>query len=648
MNNLIPKSSLSSEVVDTKCSSCHLCKSHVLPFASINKRASRPFEVICSDVWGPAPITSFSGSKYYLIFIDSYSRYTWIFFMKHKSEVFGLFQKFHSFVQNHFSTNILNFQCDGGGEFSSSDFVNFLQHNGIKRRVSCPHTPQQNGIAERKHRHIVETAMSMMHGSNLPVSLWTEAFHSTVHVINRLPMSILENKSPYFSLFGIQPDYHELRVFGSVCYVHIDSSLRHKFQDKALKCRFIGYAEDYKGYRCYDPLSKRVKISRNVIFDEMNFADQDNNSTMVDTDNSSSSIEVYYPWLNSELFSNGKVDCPENCSQKEPHEDSANETQTEETVTYDLEPTRYKGIVYTRREKEPSFIPCTNTDPSGSSASQQMDIRRSSRIRHPLDRWVSYKKFSLDFQLFLTSISKEDEPLMFYQAASSRRWVEAMNEEMEALHECGTWEIVPRPLNRNVVGSKWVYKIKYKPDGSIERYKARLVAKGFTQEEGQDFDETFSPVVKMGTIRIVLSLAIKHGWTLSQLDVKNAFLHGDLKEEVYMEQPTGYAERDAKKYVCKLKRALYGLKQASRSWFDSFSLEIQRHGFSRSLLDHSLFIHNEQGVTTLLLIYVDDIIITGNCKSHIEQVKKLLNQRFKMKDLGELRYFLGVEVDNKK
>ena len=140
-----------------------------------------------------------------------------------------------------------------------------------------------------------------------------------------------------------------------------------------------------------------------------------------------------------------------------------------------------------------------------------------------------------------------------------------MNEKIEALHEYGTWEVVPRPLNRNVVGSKSVYKIKYKPDGSIERYKARLVVKGFTQEQGQDFDETFSLVVKMGTIRIVLSLAIEHGWTLSQLDVKNAFLHGDLKDEVYMEQPTGYAEQDANQYVCKLKKTLYGLKQASRS-----------------------------------------------------------------------------------
>ncbi|CAN6485375.1 unnamed protein product [Victoria cruziana] len=222
-----------------------------------------------------------------------------------------------------------------------------------------------------------------------------------------------------------------------------------------------------------------------------------------------------------------------------------------------------------------------------------------------------------------------------------------MNEEIVALHEYGIWEVVPRPKDKNVVGSKWVYKIKYKPDGSIEHYKARLVARGFTQKYGQDYEETFSPVIKMGTIRIVLSLALQRGWSLSQLDVKNVFFHGKLKEEVYMEQPPGYTEHDSSKWVCKLHRSLYGLKQASRSWFDSFSTEIKQHGFRRSILDHSMFIFKNSSVTTWVLIYVDDIIITGSDATHIDWVKVMLMTKFKMKDLGPLRYFVGVEVDYK-
>jgi hypothetical protein len=386
--------------------------------------------------------------------------------------------------------------------------------------MSCPHTPQQNGIAERKHRHIVESAMSMMHDSNLPVTLWAEAFHTAVYVINRLPMNILENKSPYFSLHCVHPNYHDLRVFGCVCYVHVDSSMRHKFQDKALQCRFVGYADDYKGYRCYDPVSKRIKISRNVVFDESNFG-----HNVVTPE-----IETYHPWLNSDLFSSIDGVCSTDCNQRDEANVSTVVQRTQESVISEssLAPERYKGIVYSRREKE--IFPNPNQEMNSPSASIQSPVhRRSTRTRHPIDRWVSYENFTMDFQLFLTALGKEDQPTTFYQAVNSKRWIEAMNEEMEALHECGTWDIVPRPHNRNVVGSKWVYKIKYKPDGTIERYKARLVAKGFTQEPGEDYDETFSPVVKMSTIRIILSLAIEHQWTLSQLDVKNAFLHGTLK-----------------------------------------------------------------------------------------------------------------------
>nr|VVW53442.1 unnamed protein product [Nymphaea colorata] len=244
-NGLLDKSSLSSVSESSMCSSCHLCKSHALPFQSINKRASRIFDTIYSDVWGPAPIPSSSGSRYYVIFIDSYSRHTWIHFMKHKSEVFRLFTQFQALVRNKYSSNIVHFQCDGGGEFISNEFTEYLLDNGITRQISCSHTPQQNGIAERKHRHIVESALSMMHDTDLPMTLWTEAFHTAV--INRLPLALLDGKSLYFLLHQEQPRYEELRVFGCVCYVHVDVSLRNKFQDRAILCRFIAYAENYKG-----------------------------------------------------------------------------------------------------------------------------------------------------------------------------------------------------------------------------------------------------------------------------------------------------------------------------------------------------------------------------------------------------------------
>ena len=161
--------------------------------------------------------------------------------------MFRLFSQFHALIQNKFSSNIVHFQCDGGGEYLSSEFTEYLLNHGITRQISCPHTPQQNGIAERKHRHIVETALSMLHDTDLPMTLWTEAFHTAVYVINRLPLALLAGKSPFFLLNHEHPKYDELRVFGCICYVHVDSSLRNKLQARAIMCQFVGYADHYRG-----------------------------------------------------------------------------------------------------------------------------------------------------------------------------------------------------------------------------------------------------------------------------------------------------------------------------------------------------------------------------------------------------------------
>jgi histone deacetylase 1/2 len=193
-----------------------------------------------------------------------------------------------------------------------------------------------------------------------------------------------------------------------------------------------------------------------------------------------------------------------------------------------------------------------------------------------------------------------------------------------------------------VIDCKWVYKVKRKADGTIDRYKARLVAKGFKQQYGIDYEETFSPVVKSATIRVVLSLAVSRGWNLRQLDVKNAFLHGVLEEEVYMRQPPGYESRLG--YVCKLDKALYGLKQAPRAWYFCLSSKLQSIGFSASKADTSLFFYNKGGVTIFMLIYVDDIVVASSSQKAVDALLHDLGLDFALKDLGDLHYFLGIEV----
>ncbi|GJX63889.1 ribonuclease H-like domain-containing protein [Tanacetum coccineum] len=232
-------------------------------------------------------------------------------------------------------------------------------------------------------------------------------------------------------------------------------------------------------------------------------------------------------------------------------------------------------------------------------------------------------------------------PKSYRDAFSDPNWQNAMRDEYHALIKNKTWTLVPRPPDTNIVRCMWLFRHKYLADGTLSRYKARLVANGSTQLEGVDVDETFSPVVKPGTIRTVLSLAASRHWPIHQLDVKNAFLHGDLSETVYMHQPPGFRDSVHPDYVCLLQRSLYGLKQAPRAWFQRFASYITRVGFSHSRCDSSLFIYRQRTDTAYLLLYVDDIVLTASSEILLQQIIRSLHQEFSMTDLGPLNYFLN-------
>lgn len=235
------------------------------------------------------------------------------------------------------------------------------------------------------------------------------------------------------------------------------------------------------------------------------------------------------------------------------------------------------------------------------------------------------------------------EPSSLADALATPEWRSAMNDEYAALLKNETWRLVAPPAGHNIVGSKWIYKIKQKPDGTVDRYKARLVAQGFSQRYGVDYADTFSPVVKPTTVRIILALAVSRNWSLRQVDIQNAFLHGELQEEVYM-HPPGFVNKSHPNFVCKLQKSLYGLKQAPRAWYSTLSQKVQALGFHRSRADTSLFLFRRGKVTIYMLIYVDDIIIASSCAQATDRLIAQLRDAFAVKDLGTLTYFLGVEV----
>jgi hypothetical protein len=583
--------------------------------------------------------------------------------MTKKSNGFNIFLQFQKYVERFFNTQIKLVQSDWGGEYRT--ISTFFKNCGIVHRVSCPHTYQQQGSIERKHRHVVETGLSLLSHAHMPLRFWDDAFQTACFLINRLPTPVLQNKSPFEKLFNSVPDYLFLKTFGCACWPNLQSYNSHKLQPRSLQCVFLGYSLLYHGYKCLHIPTGRLYISRDVIFLENLFPFFKNTSTLPTqtTTPSGQSVSILGP-------------CPLLCSQprSSPAPSTAPAPHTWASLTHHTEP-----IIDPSHHTQPEPISATNTDPYlasisnptsvlapetstppenssppetasnpllSYSSSHPMITRSKNHITKPkptLDGMIRYPLPKSLLTVAHTTIF-EPEPTCFITAAKSHAWRQAMNLEFDALLQNQTWTLVLSHPSQNLIGCKWVFRVKRTADGSIERHKARLVAKGFHQQSGVDYDETYSPVIKPTTVRTVLSIAISSGWSLRQIDIQNAFLHGNLLEEVFMSQPPGYQHPLYPNHVCKLQRAIYGLKQAPRAWFSHLSTKLLELGFHGSRSDSSLFIYKTKSLMMYILIYVDDIIITSSQPVAIDDLLRSLTHDFAVKDLGTLNFFLGLEV----
>jgi hypothetical protein len=672
-SNFVSSSDFNKNIL---CGSCQLGKSKKQSFSASNRVSLSPLQLIHTDIW-TSPVISISGYKYYIIFVDDFSRFSWIYPLHTKSETYDVFLKFKILVENQFSTTIKELQSDGGGEYTSLLFQSFLKANGIVHRKSCPYTSPQNGLAERKLRHILETRLTLLAHSHLSNKYWVDSFLTAVYVINRLPTPVLQNLSPYFKLYSKAPDYERLRVFGCLCYPLLRPYNAHKLDYRSKPCIFLGY--NYAGYKCLDPVTNKAYLSRHVVFDENSFPAKDLatshfSSKLHSTGDSPFPLPTLSSFITNPCISS--IDCTQPATQQSHTADCSPTASQTTSLTTDPLPTLHHGIhpphpMITRSKTHLlTNIPAAEVQTSSSaglslnsSAPPMAAALPISTIESPTPLPshtmvtrsrtgnLKPKQFS-DFKLFYSrypllsfhTVLPESEPSCYNRAAPDPRWQAAMSLEFEALISNKTWTLCTRPLHQHVIHNKWVYKIKRKSDGAVERFKARLVAKGFEQTSGVDYTETFSPVIKPSTIRIILSLAVYFNWQIKQLDISNAFLHGSLIEEVYMEQPKGFVDKKNPHLVCKLQKAIYGLKQAPRAWFNRLSSYLLDIGFTASLVDTSLFTFISGSIKLFMLIYVDDIIITGTHPHLITSLIQLMQKEFPVKDLGSLSYFLGIQV----
>jgi hypothetical protein len=395
-----------------------------------------------------------------------------------------------------------------------------------------------------------------------------------------LPTLVLQNQSPFSKLFKKEPVYTLLRTFGCLCYPLLRPYATHKLQFRSKPCIFIGYGANQRGYRCLEPQSQKVYLSRNVVFDETNFPAKGHTLT-------SGSCTITTPLDTPIIFH------PAQLSPSPTLDPYPSPTPPQPLLQPPIPDIPSSSPIVPSLHTSPPASPNLssplqpNPDPLPFTIPVPLFVPSNRRITRSLIGSSKPHSF-LGFTSFLTtkhplftytSILLPPEPSTYRQAASKPEWVSAMTTEFQVLLSNNTWSLCPHPLHHNVVRNKWVFKIKQDPDGSIERYKARFVAKGFDQLCGVDYRDTFSPVIKPATIRLLLVLAVNFNWTLKQLDESNAFLHGLLNEEVCMEQPQEFVDPAFPHHVCKLDKALYGLKQAPRAWFTRLSQTLLEIGF---------------------------------------------------------------------
>ena len=379
----------------------------------------------------------------------------------------------------------------------------------------------------------------------------------------------------------------------------------------------MGYPTGVKGYKLLDIESNSIFISRHVVFHE-----------------------ELFPFAKQDLSSS------ETAFFKDPVKPPPMQTSPLDESN-SVEPSSVEIVPSANSTNVPeSFIQTSHRRVKKLAYLQDYYCHSvTSSTIHQISEFLSYDKLSPSYLAFLVSIDKELEPTTYTEAHKHWVWREAAATEIDALEGTRTWVVYSLPPNKKAIGCKWVFKIKYNADGTVERYKARLVAKGYTQQEGIDYTETFSPVAKLNSVKLLLSLAAILGWSLTQLDISNEFLNGDLDEEIYMKLPPGYSSKKGDLHtVCKLEKSIYGLKQASRQWFLKFQSTLLGLGFNHLHSDHTCFLKHTDGAFLCVLVYVDDIIIPSNNDSVVTALKLQLHSHFKLCDLGALKYFLGLEI----
>jgi hypothetical protein len=465
---------------------------------------------------------------------------------------------------------------------------------------------------------------------------WSEAVNTACHAINRLYLHRLLKKTAYELLTGNKPNVSYFRVFGSKCYILVKRGRHSKFAPKAVEGFLLGYDSNTKAYRVFNKSSGLVEVTSDVVFDETNGSPRE----QVDLDDVD---ENEVPTVAMRTMAIGDVRPLEQQEQDQPSSSTMVEPPTQDEEQVPQDEGMDQGGAHEEKDKEEEEVPQAPLTQVRATIQKNHLV---DQILGDINKGVTTRSRIANFcehYSFVSSI----EPFRVEEALQDPDWVMAMREELNNFKRNEVWSLVPRP-KQNVVGTKWVFRNKQDEFGLVTRNKARLVAKGYAQVAGLDFEESFAPVARLESIRILLAYATHHSFKLFQMDVKSAFLNGPIKEEVYVEQPPGFEDDRYPDHVYKLSKALYGLKQAPRAWYECLRDFLISNAFKVGKADPTLFTKTCNGDLFVCQIYVDDIIFGSTNQKSCEEFSRVMQQKFEMSMMGELKYFLGFQVKQHK
>ena len=684
------------------CDACMHGRQTASPFKSTQNSCTKPLEVVHMDLMGPIDPETPEGYKYALVILDEFTEYSFVVLLKSKSDAAKEAAYILASLQNQQDCKVQFIRTDNGTEFNG--LYKFCREHGAVHQKTAPYAHQQNGKIERLNRTLQEKARCLLSASELSSEHWGEALLTSNYVRNMSPVKHL-SKTPFEMMHGKAPNVSHLRIFGSKCFLLLPKSKRGgKFEPVSAEGIFVGYDSLSKNYKVLVEGKVDVYCREYVKFSEhtthnlpdalaeddeddippplLNDSDsEDDQSEDGDTAEQITDVSsaLGNPVLSLELDQDTSLDSagvqqgkgqdppgPDSSGTKHGENAAAGSTDAsvpEPCSTSAACPRPLKGVpqVTTHDQSggtvpDPQLVPGSDQDtvpepPAGGFSSKYPVRNRKQADAHP---WWSGAHITQTETSFLgyVQVQKDTlyvEPVTYFQAINSpeaEKWLEAMKDEMHSLSALGTWTYVEvtDTQRKKALPVKWVYKIKLTETGEVDRFKARLVAKGFKQVYGIDYTEVYAPVSKHTTLRYLLAKSVDRNMNVHQMDVSTAFLHGNLAEEIYVQQPEGF-HVGGPNTVCKLHKALYGLKQAPKAWYDTISQVLVSAGFTVSDADPSLFVLNKsEGSMIYLLLYVDDILLLSKNMSVITEIKSLLSSHFSVKDLGEAKHFLGMHI----